>query len=64
MARCLGLDCTAQLIVIAAQLGGLLADAIGYRQTMWIVAAGLLVVAVALALSKFRTADITELRPD
>jgi MFS family permease len=52
------------MIVIAAPLGGLLADAIGDRLTMWIVAAGLPAVAGGLAVPQFRNADITELPPD
>ncbi|MBX3098560.1 MAG: MFS transporter [Salinibacterium sp.] len=41
-------------IVIGAPLGGLLADAIGYRPTIWIGIAGFVSVAIALALSPFR----------
>ncbi len=46
------------MIVIAAPLGGLLADAIGYRTTLWIVAAGMLTVALAVRLSRFWAARI------
>ena len=46
------------MIVVAAPLGGLLADAIGYRPTLWIVAAGFAAVPVAQALSPLRSARI------
>lgn len=44
------------MIVVGAPAGGLLADAIGYRLTMWIGTAGFVLVAVALAASPFRLA--------
>ncbi|CAN5341812.1 MFS transporter [soil metagenome] len=43
-------------IVLGAPLGGILADSIGYRPTFWIAIAGFVLVAVALALSPFRSA--------
>ena len=48
------------MIVIAAPLGGLVADHIGYRQTIWIVAAGMAAVALALGLSRFRSARVDD----
>lgn len=48
------------MIVIAAPLGGLLADRIGYRPTIWIVAAGMAAVSLALGLSRFRCARIDD----
>ncbi|WP_248582777.1 MFS transporter [Nocardioides sp. InS609-2] len=44
------------MIVVGAPVGGLLADALGFRPVMWIGAAGLVLVALALALSPFRHA--------
>ncbi|MEJ7689647.1 MAG: MFS transporter [Nocardioidaceae bacterium] len=44
------------MIVVGAPAGGLLADAIGYRPTLWIATAGFAVVAVTLAASPFRHA--------
>lgn len=44
------------MIVIGAPLGGLLADSIGYRQTLWIAIAGFVVVTIILAASPFRHA--------
>ena len=49
------------MIVVAAPLGGILADTIGNRPTMWIVAAGMAVVAVSLALSRFGSARVDDL---
>lgn len=51
------------MIVVAAPLGGLLADAIGYRTTVWIMVAGFSVVALGLGLSRFRTARQGETPP-
>jgi MFS family permease len=48
------------MIVVAAPLGGLLADRIGYRAMLWIVAAGFACVALALSLSRFRTARASD----
>ncbi|MGH7022929.1 MAG: MFS transporter [Caulobacteraceae bacterium] len=44
------------MIVFAAPLGGLLADQIGNRATLWIIAAGFAAVALALSLSRFAAA--------
>lgn len=44
------------MIVIGAPAGGMLADAIGFRPTIWIASAGFAAVAVLLALSRFRHA--------
>jgi MFS family permease len=46
------------MIVVAAPLGGLAGDAIGYRPVLWIAATGFLAVAGALGSSRFRTARI------
>jgi predicted MFS family arabinose efflux permease len=51
------------MIVVAAPLGGLLGDAIGYRLTLWFVAAGFTVVALTLGLSRFRSARLDEAAP-
>ncbi len=44
------------MIVVGAPLGGLLADAIGYRPTLWLAIAGFTLVAAYLAVSPFRHA--------
>jgi MFS family permease len=44
------------MIVAGAPLGGLLADSIGYRPTIWIAVAGFVAVTVALVASPFRRA--------
>ncbi|WP_226920745.1 MFS transporter [Georgenia subflava] len=44
------------MIVVGAPVGGLLADTLGYRPTMWIALAGFVVVALLLAASPFRHA--------
>ncbi len=44
------------MIVVGAPVGGLLADTIGYRLTLWIATAGFALVTVALAASPFRHA--------
>lgn len=44
------------MIVLGAPLGGVLADTIGYRETIWIAVAGFVAVNVFLALSPFRNA--------
>jgi len=44
------------MIVVGAPVGGLLADAIGYRPTLWIATVGFGLVTVALAGSPFRHA--------
>ncbi len=46
------------MIVIGAPLGGLLADRIGYRLVLWIVAAGFAAAAAGLGRSRFRTAHL------
>ena len=51
------------MIVIAAPVGGALGDAIGYRLTLWAVAGGFLVVAIALGASPFRNARIGSALP-
>ena len=44
------------MIVVGAPVGGVLADAIGYRPTFWIAICGFVVVAVLLVVSPFRRA--------
>lgn len=44
-------------IIVGAPLGGLLADTIGYRPTLWIGIAGFVLAAVVLAVSPFRHAS-------
>ncbi|MET3808712.1 MFS family permease [Nakamurella sp. UYEF19] len=51
------------MFVISAPLGGLLADAIGYRTALWIVAGGMAAVGLARALSPFRRARIEDHLP-
>ena len=46
------------MIVVAAPLGGLLADRIGYRPALWAVAAGFAAVSLWLGLSRFGAARI------
>jgi MFS family permease len=46
------------MIVVAAPLGGLLADRIGYRAAIWAAAVGFGLVALALGLSRFANARI------
>jgi MFS family permease len=48
------------MIVIGAPLGGLLADAIGFRVVLWIAVAGFLTVATGLAATPYRHARIEE----
>jgi len=48
------------MIVIGAPLGGLLADAIGFRVVLWIAVAGFLTVATGLAASPYRHARIED----
>lgn len=43
-------------IVVGAPVGGLLADALGYRPTLWFAVGGFVLVTLALALSPFRHA--------
>lgn len=44
------------MIVVGAPVGGLLADSLGYRETLWIALTGFALVAVFLFLSPFRQA--------
>ncbi|HWF77321.1 MAG TPA: MFS transporter [Caulobacteraceae bacterium] len=46
------------MLVFAAPLGGLAADAIGYRPMLWLVALGFGLVPLALALTPFRSARV------
>ncbi len=46
------------MIVIGAPLGGLLADIIGYRPMLWIIAGGFTAVAAGLGASRYRTARL------
>jgi MFS family permease len=46
------------MLVVAAPLGGLWADAIGYRPMLWLVAAGFALVPLWLALTPFRSASV------
>lgn len=50
-------------IVVGAPLGGVLAEVLGYRETLWIGAAGFVLVTIALAASPFRTARHGDGRP-
>ncbi|TDE13498.1 MFS transporter [Jiangella asiatica] len=52
------------VIVAGAPLGGLLADGIGDRVTLWIGVAGFVLVSVALAVSPFRSARHDDADPD
>ncbi|MBA3523092.1 MAG: MFS transporter [Geodermatophilaceae bacterium] len=51
------------MIVIGAPLGGVLGDAYGLGTLLWFVAAGFLLVAVALGLSRFRHARLDDVHP-
>lgn len=46
--------------VIGAPVGGVLADAVGYRPALWLGIGGFAVMAVLLGVSRFRTASLTE----
>jgi predicted MFS family arabinose efflux permease len=46
------------MIVVGAPLGGLLADAVGYRPMLYAAAVGFALVSAALALSPFRHARV------
>lgn len=48
-------------MVIGAPLVGLLADSIGYRPMLWIVAAGFAAVATGLGLFRYRTAHLGDI---
>jgi MFS family permease len=48
------------MIVIGAPIGGFLGEAIGYRSVLWLSVIGFLVVAVTLALSRFRNASFSD----
>lgn len=52
------------MIVIGAPVGGLLADAFGNQNLLWVVAVGFLVVALTLGLSGFRHARLDDVYPD
>jgi MFS family permease len=45
---------------LGAPLGGLLADRIGYRPTLWIGIAGVAAMAVAIGCSRFRKASLAD----
>ena len=51
------------MIVLGAPLGGLLADAIGFRVVLWIAVAGFLTVATGLAATPYRHARIEDAAP-
>lgn len=46
------------MVVFAAPAGGLLADAIGYRQALWLAVAGFVLVALSLSVTPLRDARI------
>lgn len=48
------------MIVVGAPLGGLLADTIGFRVTLWITVAGFVVIAAALTATPYRNARLDE----
>jgi MFS family permease len=48
------------MIVIGAPLGGLLADAIGFRVVLWLAVAGFLTIATGLSTTPYRDARIEE----
>lgn len=48
------------MFVIGAPVGGVLADAIGYRPTLWLGIGGVTVMAVWLAFSRARTASLAD----
>ena len=48
------------MIVIGAPIGGLLGDAVGFRPILYAAAAGFLVVAAGLGLSRFRSARLPD----
>lgn len=48
---------------IGAPLGGLLADRIGYRPTLWIGIGGVAAMAVAIGCSRFRRASLSDTLP-
>jgi predicted MFS family arabinose efflux permease len=48
------------MIVVGAPVGGLLADAIGFRPTFWIAIAGFALVSLFLSVSPFRHARHSE----
>jgi MFS family permease len=51
------------MIVIGASTGGMLADGIGYRPAMWIAIVGFTLVALLLAVSRFRHARHGDSQP-
>ena len=52
------------MIVVAAPLGGLLADVIGYRTTLWIAAAGFVAVAIMVLFSRLWSARLETVSPN
>ncbi len=48
------------MIVVAAPLGGLLADRIGYRATIQLAAGGFVLVAIGMSMTPFREARIEQ----
>lgn len=48
------------MIVVGAPLGGLLADAIGFRVVLWLSVAGFLMVATGLSVTPYRNARLDE----
>lgn len=48
------------MIVVGAPLGGLLADAIGFRVVLWLSVAGFLAVAAGLSVTPYRNARLDE----
>jgi MFS family permease len=48
------------MIVVGAPLGGLLADAIGFRVVLWLSVAGFLMVAAGLSVTPYRNARLDE----
>jgi MFS family permease len=45
---------------IGAPIGGLLADRIGYRPTLWLGIGGVAAMAVAIGCSRFRRASLSD----
>jgi MFS family permease len=48
------------MVVVGAPLGGVLADAAGFRPALWVSAAGIATVALALVASPFRAARLPQ----
>ena len=51
------------MVVIGAPLGGVLADAVGYRPMLYAAAAGFAVVSTCLAISTYRHARLDDTAP-